>query len=253
MNTKILFSAATVLAGPFIAAYAAPKDDVSGAATALAGKPNYSWSQTVAMPEGSQFTPGPTDGKTEKGGYTYVTSSFGDNKTEVVIKDGNTAINSPDNGWQTPEELQADQGQGRFMAMMAGNVTFPAVQATNLVDLAKEITKDGDAYVSDLTEAGAKQLMAIRRGGRGGAPGGGAPPEITGAKGSVKFWLKDGILAKYELKVAGSMSFNGNDRDMTRTTTVEVKDVGTTKVEVPAAAKAKLDPAPAAAPAPKPN
>jgi hypothetical protein len=244
MKTKVLFSALTLLAGSLIVADASPKEEVSAAATALAGKVNYSWTQTVTMPEGSPFTPGPTDGKTEKDGYTSVTSSFGENKTEVIVKGGKTVINSPDNGWQTLEELQNDQGQGRFMAMMAGNVAIPAVQATNLVDLAKAITKDGDAYVSDLSEGAAKALLSMRR--RGG-PGGGAAPEIADAKGSVKFWIKDGVLAKYELKVSGKMSINGEDRDMSRTTTVEVKDVGTTKIEVPDGAKKKLNPEPAPA------
>ena len=48
------------------------------------------------------------------------------------------------------------------------------------------------------------------------------------------------MLAKYEFKVSGKISFNGNDRDVERTTTVETKDVGSTKVEVPEAAKKKL-------------
>jgi hypothetical protein len=56
----------------------------------------------------------------------------------------------------------------------------------------------------------------------------------------VKFWIKDGVLSKYEFKVTGKVSFNGNDRDVDRTTTVEIKDVGTTKVEVSDEAKKKL-------------
>ena len=56
----------------------------------------------------------------------------------------------------------------------------------------------------------------------------------------MKFWIKDGELSKYEFKVQGKVSFNGNERDVDRTTTVEIKDVGTTKVEVPEDAKKKL-------------
>jgi hypothetical protein len=63
---------------------------------------------------------------------------------------------------------------------------------------------------------------------------------VSEAKGSVKFWLKDGTLSKYETKVSGKINFNGNERDVDRTTTVEIKDVGTTKVEVPEEAKKKL-------------
>jgi len=55
----------------------------------------------------------------------------------------------------------------------------------------------------------------------------------------VKFWAKEGVLSKYEFKLQGKMSFNGNDTDVDRTTTVEIKDVGTTKVTVPEEAKKK--------------
>ena len=47
-------------------------------------------------------------------------------------------------------------------------------------------------------------------------------------------------LAKYEFKVSGKVTFNGNDRDVERTTTVEIKDIGSTRVDVPEAAKKKL-------------
>jgi hypothetical protein len=86
-----------------------------------------------------------------------------------------------------------------------------------------------------LTEAGAKTLLTFR------PRNGGEGPTVTNATGSVKFWLKDGALAKYEFKVKGTVSFNGNDFENDRTTTVEIKDVGSTKIEVPDEAKKKLD------------
>ena len=73
-------------------------------------------------------------------------------------------------------------------------------------------------------------------GGRGGANA----PEISGAKGSVKFWVKDGLLSKYEIKVQGKVTVNGNDREVDRTTKIEIKDIGSTKIEVPEDAKKKL-------------
>lgn len=73
-----------------------------------------------------------------------------------------------------------------------------------------------------------------------GGRDGGNGPEISGAEGSAKFWVKDGTVAKYSFTVQGTMSFNGNDREINRTTTVEIKDVGTTKVEGPEEAKKKL-------------
>ena len=86
-----------------------------------------------------------------------------------------------------------------------------------------------------MTEEGVKQLVA-----RGPRRPGAEPPEVSDAKGSVKFWVKEGVLSKYEYKVQGKMSFNGNDVEINRTTTVSIKDAGSTKVEVPDEAKKKL-------------
>ena len=60
---------------------------------------------------------------------------------------------------------------------------------------------------------------------------------VTNPKGTVKFWIKDGLLLKYEYHVQGAVSFNGKDQNVDQTTTVVIKDVGTTKVEVPDEAK----------------
>ena len=56
----------------------------------------------------------------------------------------------------------------------------------------------------------------------------------------MKIWIKDGTLAKYELKNSGKMSFGGNDMEINRTTTVDFSDVGSTKVDAPADVVKKL-------------
>jgi hypothetical protein len=162
--------------------------------------------------------------------------SFGDNTTEAFVQGGKGAVKSPDAGWESLADLAAntDPGPRRFLVRRLQNFKAPAAEVTDLTDKAKELKKEGDAYSSDLTEAGAKDLLAF-----GGRRGGNAP-EPKNAKGSVKFWTKDGMLSKYEVKVQGSVNFNGEDRDIDRTTTVEIKDVGTTKIDVPEAAKKKM-------------
>ncbi len=139
-----------------------------------------------------------------------------------------------DGAWESLSEADQAEGFGRMRAVMARNLKAPAVQAAELAAGVKDLQKDGDACSGELTEATAKTLLAFGR-----RPGGDAP-EATGVKGSAKFWLKDGALTKYEYKVKGKMSFNGQERDVDRTTTVEIKDVGATKVSVPEAAKKKL-------------
>jgi hypothetical protein len=226
MKKSILFSTLTLCASSLLAADSSPKDEITTAAKKLGDKANYSWKATVVVPEGSQFRPGPTEGKTEKGGYTYVTMSFGDNMTEAVLKGDKAVVTNQDGDWETVSDSDNAEGPARFRSRMIRNLKTPAVQAAELADAAKELKKDGDAYVGDLTETGAKAQFRFGN--------------VSDAKGSVKFWLKDGALAKYEVKVKGKVEFNGNERDVDRATTVEIKDVGTTKVNVPEAAKKKI-------------
>jgi len=70
MKKYLVLSAAILLAGSLFGADSSPKDDVTAAAKNLADGGNYSWRQTLDLGPNSQFTPGPTEGKTEKDGYT---------------------------------------------------------------------------------------------------------------------------------------------------------------------------------------
>jgi hypothetical protein len=241
MKRNILLGAMILLAGSLFAADASPKDDVKAAAKALGNQTNYSWKATVESPNGGGRLIGPTDGKTENGGYTWLSMTRGDTTTEAVLKGGKGAIKMPDSGWQSLAELSQDNGDGggfnrnQFLARTLQNYKTPAMQAADLPDKVKELKKDGDAYAGDLTEDGAKSLLTMGR----SATGDNAPT-VTNPKGSVKFWVKDGLLTKYEFHVQGTVSFNGNDRDVDRTTTVAIKDIGTTKIEPSDDAKKKL-------------
>jgi hypothetical protein len=215
-----------MLAGSLFAADSSPKDDVTTAAKKLAEKSNYSWKTTVVVPESAQFRPGPTEGRTEKDGFTHIAMSFGDNKTEAVLKGDKAAVKSPDGEWRSASELEGDQGPGRFFGRFIRNFKTPAAHAVELVSSLKDVKKDGEVYSGELTDEGAKAQF------RFGTP--------SSAKGSAKFWLKDGVLSKFEFKVQGKVDFNGNEMDVDRTTTVEIKEVGTTKVEVSEEAKKKL-------------
>jgi len=241
MKRNLLFSLLLITAGPLFAADADPKNEVTSAATALAGQKNYSWRTTVEVGNNSRFKPGPTEGKTEKDGYTTLNMSFNDNIIEAVIKGTNAAIKTPDNGWQSAAEALQDNGGGfnpaMFIARMAQNYKTPAAEATNLVTQAQDLTAGTNGISGNLTEDAVKALLAYRRGGNGGAGG----PTVTNPKGTVTFWIADGQLMKYQTHVAGTVSFNGNDRDVDRTTTTEIKDVGTTVIIVADEAKKKLE------------
>jgi hypothetical protein len=229
MTTKLCFSAVVLFAGSLLAAYAAPKEEVEAAAKKLAEQPNYSWRTTVAVPDGAQFRPGPTEGKATQEGLAHVKMTFRDNTFEVVVKGDKAAVLDEDGSWVSAAELENAEGQGRFLARFARTIATPAAQAAELASQAKELKKEGEVISGDLTEEAAKALLRFRRGADG--------PAVTNAKGAVKFTLKDGGLAKYEYRVQGTINFNGNDVDIDRTTTVEIKDVGTTKLDVADQAK----------------
>src|SRR5688572_21680326 len=145
MKTNVLFIAVAFLAQSVLAA-AAPKDEVTAAAKKLGDSANYSWKSTVVVPEGSQFRPGPTEGKTQKDGLTLVSWTFGDSTTDAVIKGEKAAINSPDEGWQSLADLEGGEGRGRFLGFFVRGLRPPAVQAAELAAATKDLKKDGDAY-----------------------------------------------------------------------------------------------------------
>ena len=233
MKTTILLSSLILSAGTLLAADSA-KDQVAAAAKKLADQPNYSWKQTTAAPEGSRFRRGPTEGKTQKDGLTHVTMSLGDATTQAVRQGDKAAFTDQDGQWQAASQAEGGQGRGRFMSRFIQGLSSPAAQAAQLLEGTKELAKEGDAYTGQLTPQSVETLLAL--GGRGGGQG----PTVSNAKGTVKFWIKDGVLSKYEYHVQGSVDRNGNVRETDRTTTVEIKDIGSTKIEVPAAAKQKL-------------
>ena len=232
MKTFLTLSAFALLAAPLFAADDA-KSDIKAAANKLADKPNYSWTTTVKIEGGQAFRMGPTEGKTEKNGWTHTKSSFNDNAFETVCKGEKGALKRDDE-WKTVEELEGDD-RGAWMAKRIKSFKAPAAEAEDIADKAKELKKgDGGAWSGDLTEEGAKAVFTLGR--RAGAAG---PPD---AKGSVKFWIKDGTLSKFEYQVQGTMKRPDSDEEtkINRTTTVEIKEIGTTKVTLPDEVKKKL-------------
>ena len=240
MNRNMIIGTLTLAAGSLLAADSSPKDDVTAAAKQLADNGNYSWTANMDLGPNAQFTPGPTEGKTDKDGLIWLSITFNDNTSEGLAKAGKVAVKT-DEGWKTAKEASNDGGggfsPGRFMARRMQTLKAPAAEVEDLVSKAKELTKDGEVYSANLTEEGAKSLATM---GFGGRSGGQAPPP-SNVKGSVKFWIKDGALTKYQFKISGKRQNRDADEvEFERTTTVEIKDVGATKVQVPDDAKKKL-------------
>ena len=253
MKRNILISTMALIAGSLLAAESSPKDAVSNAVKKLAGG-TYAFTITTTNAAGGFGGGGggggrgpgagmnaPLEGKVSKDGIAYVVRTAGGSTNEAAAKGAKIALKTQD-GWQTMEEMMnggggfgggGGGGMGLF-AMMS--LVVPASQAEEVVGKVKELKLADGVYSGDLTADGAKSLASPFP----GFGGGGGGPEINGAKGSVKFWVKDGVLSKYELHTQGSMDFGGNEMAIDRTTTVEIKDAGKTDVTVPEEAKKKV-------------
>ena len=133
MKKNALFGVLALVAGSLIAADSSPKDEVKAAAGKLAAKNNYSWKTTVEAAGGGggggRFRPGPTEGKTEKDGFTFLSMTRGDNTMEAVLKGGKGALKTPD-GWKSLVEATEGGGDGqpnpaRFIGRMLQNLKTP--------------------------------------------------------------------------------------------------------------------------------
>jgi len=192
---------------------------------------NYAWvSTSQSAPETRTWRQGPTEGKTEKGGYTYVTFTLGDNTILMGFKDKKAAISWADR-WQGAEELQGDYA---WIGDRLRTYKLPASEATFLAKHSRNLKEDASGSLAgELDEAALKWLLTRGR------------QEITDVakvKGSVQFWLQNGRLAKYEYVVQGALALKPDEPEVKlhRTTTVEIKNVGSTKVDVPREAAEKL-------------
>jgi hypothetical protein len=232
--------------------FAADKDDVLAAAKKLGDAANYTFTTTQVGGRGGQT---PTETKVEKSGTaTFPVSAMGGDTYEVVMKGDAGAAKGADGAWKSKAELQkASEDAGGFspemiVVMRMNSFVAPAEQVKALIEKAQNVKKlDGGAYSADLAEASAKDQLVFKM------PAGSGFPEMTvkDAKGTLKVWVKDGMVTKTEVHLTGTTSFGDQENPTDRTTTNEIKDVGTTKVTVPEAAAKKLAEKPATATAPK--
>jgi hypothetical protein len=233
MRRILWLGLATLCATSIYAADADAKSAVKSAAKKLADKSSYTWNTSSKNESGEQRFQMTIEGKTEKSGFTFLTTTFGQNEIEAVKKGDKVAVKR-DGEWKTPDEMDDQQAR---MPRRYSTMKLPAGEAEEMADKVKELKAGDEGLCSgDLTEDAVKGLLT--RFGRGGQQA----PEVAGAKGWIKFWAKDGVLTKYQYNVQGTMTV-GQDRrevEVNRTTTIEIKEIGTTKVTVPDEAKKKL-------------
>ena len=246
MKTAFLLTLPVFAAAQLFAADAA--DEIKAAAKKLADTPSYAWTAKTESGQGGGAGGGrggggfgPASGKVDSG-MTYMSWQGQNSKTEAIKKGEKFVIKSGGDEWQTAAELEdggGDSNRARFTTRRVQNFKTPAQEVTELIGRVKNLKKDGDAYSAELTPEALKQMYSFNR--RGGDSGG-SGTDVSGLKGTVTFWVKDGVLSKYQTHVQGKMAFgqDGREIDVDRTTTYEITDIGTAKISVPAEAKKKL-------------
>jgi hypothetical protein len=231
MKSTLLLVTAAFWVNYLIAAE--PRQALLTAAKNLADKPNFSWKLTV---EGPTERTGTIDGKAEKDGPIFLSLARGDQGFDGVLKGGKGAIKTEE-GWKSLTEVAQESGRSgpaQFVAQLLQNFKTPPDEVADVASKTKELAFADGVYTGTLTEEAAKELLMYRT--RPGPNG----PQLSSVQGSAKFWLKDGVLSKYEFTLRGTVSSNGNERELNRTQITEIKDIGTTKVNIPEEAAKKL-------------
>ena len=130
----------------------------------------------------------------------------------------------------------AHRGTAAAVVRFLRSYQTPVTESASLAGKVNDLKEADGAISGELKEDAVKEMLLFGMRRREGQEA----PKTTDAKGSVKFWIKDGALTKCEIKVQGKVTAGERESEINRTTTVEIKDVGTTKLEVPAEAKQKL-------------
>ena len=219
-------------------AAASPKDTLISATTQLGEKANYSWSASIREADGGSgpLGPlGPIEGKADKARVTYLRFSIGDILIEVYRDGPKGAVQLLMGGWHTYDEITKMGGTPATVVRYVRDYQTPVAESVNLAGNMTDLKEADGAFSGELKEDAVKERLLFGTRSRQGHE-----PQATGAKGSVRFWIKEGILAKYEIKVQGKVTAGDRESTINRTTTVEIKNIGSTKLAVPPDAREKM-------------
>jgi hypothetical protein len=241
-----------LLAGPLSTALLAPgapgdeKEALQAAVHRLAELGNYSWrvslnraEESAELAERALF--GAAEGSQEKEGLARIRTQD-PTPLEVLLKGGKMAVRIED-AWMSERELEGEgrhrsRGTAAFVRSLKG-VLRPAAEAQELLKHAKELKSASEGYFfCTLSPESAKELLhrSLKTIGR--------PPRISDAGGQLSFWVRDGSLAKYEVRLHGDVTFDASGAPLfkaNQTRMVELTALGTTKVEIPEEAMKKLE------------
>src|SRR5260221_1846989 len=153
---KILSSISSLLILSLSVARADPKTEAAEAIKKLGEQSGYSgiWSPKTEGTESARRQ-APIEGKTEKGGFTYLKGSAGDTSYEVAIKGENMVVNY--NGdWLSTAEVGENTGAIRRLKALKK----PAEDAEGLLGKATGLKKESEGvYSGEMTSDAALSLF----------------------------------------------------------------------------------------------
>ena len=235
MKQALLIGLIGLLAPLLFAADSEPQAKVATATRQLGDKPNYGWTTNIRDGGSNPVQHPPIVGKTDKSGLVYLRFMDGPTPSEVYMNGQKGTVGGP-TVWRTFDEIAKPGGFAAGLVSMLRNWKTPAAEVTDLLGKVKSVKEVEGVISVELNAEAAKPLLEFI------APTfqGQEPPRIADPQGSVKFWIQDGMLKKYELSIQGRVIRGDQESQASRTTVVEVKNIGTTKLEVPEEARQKL-------------
>ncbi len=196
---------------------AADADDLRAAAGKTAGQPGLSF--TVKDGPGIPLT-----GSWQKGRPLSVTSDG-----IPFLRKGDVLVYKDAGKWQrTRTGTLSDPLRILGASARVRTLTPPTEELARLAKEAKDVKKEKDGYTVTLGEEAAKAWV---------------PPSERGVArgGTVRVWVADGLVTKYEVKVRLMGRRGGAEIDGEASRAVELRDIGKAKVEVPAEAAKLLE------------
>ena len=219
------------------------KDDLKNAVHKLSQVGNYAWSISSrnSGETSEKYGFGSGEGKVERGGVLWLRTQESP-PVEVIAKGPKMAVRLED-GWALERELSAP-GAGRRHPNLAlvrslKNRARPSAEAGELLKHVKELSTGPEGYfTTTLAPEDTKELLHkyLRNTGR--------TADISSPGGSLAFWVSDGILNKYELRLRGTVTFTApvpSTWAADEVITVSMSDLGTARVDVPEDVKRMVD------------
>jgi len=248
----LLWTALGMMAGTILGAGTPARatgfgDEAKDAARKLGEQSSYTWTSTTRkLVDGKDAAPDKvapiSEGRIEKAGATYLILAKGTPKSvEVAIRESKVAVKTPD-GWKSLNDFApADPASNKkpdklaVLAKSYERFTSPSSEVVSLVEGMKEMKGEGDGLYSGQATEDARKAYLVRT-----AKPGAAPKELMEPKLTLRCWVKDGMLVKYEVALESKKLKKDVVTVNATVTTVELREIGSTKAELPEEARKKL-------------